>query len=100
GAILVDAGAARALSEKGASLLPGGVVDVEGDFARGDIVDIRASDVAGAHPIARGIVQYSARDIRRIARRHSREIQTILGYTYDAAVVHRDDLVVLQVAPA
>ncbi|MDX9765298.1 MAG: glutamate 5-kinase, partial [Chiayiivirga sp.] len=72
GAILVDAGAARALSEKGASLLPGGVVDVEGDFARGDIVDIRASDVAGAHPIARGIVQYSARDIRRIARRHSR----------------------------
>ncbi len=100
GAILVDAGAARALSEKGASLLPGGVVEVEGDFARGDIVDIRASDVAGAHPIARGIVQYSARDIRRIARRHSREIQALLGYTYDDAVVHRDDLVVLQVAPA
>lgn len=95
GAVLVDAGAARALSEKGASLLPGGVVEVEGDFARGDIVDVRAAEGAGARPVARGIVQYSARDIRRIARRHSREIQAILGYTYDDAVVHRDDLVVL-----
>jgi glutamate 5-kinase len=95
GAVVVDAGAAHALAEKGASLLPGGVVEVEGDFARGDIVDIRTIDGGAARSIARGIVQYSARDIRRIARRHSREIHAILGYTYDDAVAHRDDLVVL-----
>lgn len=94
GAVLVDAGAARALAQKGASLLPGGVVGVEGDFARGDIVDIRIDEDAVTEPLARGIVQYSARDIRRIARRHSREIADILGYCYDDAVVHRDDLAV------
>ena len=91
GAVLVDDGATRALREKGASLLPGGVVDAQGDFARGDIIEIRH----GEAPIARGIVQYSARDIRRIARRHSREIDAILGYNYGETVVHRDDLATL-----
>lgn len=95
GTVRVDAGAARALAEKGASLLPGGVVAVEGDFARGDIVAIAPAEGEPSRPLARGIVQYSARDIRRIARRHSREIQSLLGYAYDDAVVHRDDLVIL-----
>ena len=95
GVILVDDGAARALKEKGASLLPGGVFDAQGDFARGDIIEIRHAGGQGTQVIGRGIVQYSARDIRRIARRHSRDIDAILGYNYGETVVHRDDLATL-----
>ena len=95
GAIVVDAGAANAMGQKGASLLPGGVTTAEGDFRRGDMVELVLRDEAGDRRIARGVSQYSAVDIRRIARRHSREIETILGYTYGENVVHRDDLVLL-----
>lgn len=96
GAILVDAGAARALADKGASLLPGGVRGAEGEFRRGDMVEIRVqADGEPPRSLARGIAQYSALDMRRIAGRHSREIETLLGYTYGENVVHRDDLVLL-----
>ena len=95
GAIVVEAGAANAMGQKGASLLPGGVATAEGDFRRGDMVELVLRDEAGDRRIARGVSQYSAVDIRRIARRHSREIETILGYTYGENVVHRDDLVLL-----
>ncbi|WP_372013113.1 glutamate 5-kinase [Pseudoxanthomonas sp. 10H] len=95
GAIVVDAGAAGALADKGASLLPGGVVAAEGDFRRGDMVEVLLRDGDGERRIARGISQYSAVDVRRIARRHSREIEAILGYNYGGNVIHRDDLVVL-----
>ena len=93
GMIIVDVGAATALVEKGASLLPGGVVMADGEFARGDMVAIIARDVAGDRRIARGLSQYSAGDIRRIARRHSRDIEQVLGYNYGGNVVHRDDMV-------
>lgn len=93
GAIVVDAGAARAVCEKGASLLPGGVLEVQGDFARGDIIVIHGPDGTGTRVIARGIVQYAARDIRRIAHHHSDQIEAVLGYNYGDNVVHRDDLV-------
>lgn len=95
GAILIDAGAARALREKGASLLPGGVVGAEGEFRRGDMVEVRLFDPQGQQRIARGVSQYSATDIRRISQHHTREIETILGYNYGDNVVHRDDLVLL-----
>ncbi|MCD9086748.1 glutamate 5-kinase [Stenotrophomonas sp. SY1] len=95
GAILVDAGAARALREKGASLLPGGVVGAEGEFRRGDMVEVRLFDAQGQERIARGVSQYSAVDIRRISQHHTREIESILGYNYGDNVVHRDDMVVL-----
>ncbi|MEA9578933.1 glutamate 5-kinase [Xanthomonas nasturtii] len=95
GAILIDAGAATALCDKGASLLPGGVAGAEGDFRRGDMVEIRLRDADGERCLARGVSQYSALDIRRIARRHSREIDSVLGYSYGENVVHRDDLVLL-----
>ncbi|CAG2090647.1 glutamate 5-kinase [Xanthomonas euroxanthea] len=95
GAILIDAGAAAALTDKGASLLPGGVAGAHGDFRRGDMVEIRLRDAAGERCLARGVSQYSAVDIRRIARRHSREIDSVLGYSYGENVVHRDDLVLL-----
>ncbi|WP_062355987.1 glutamate 5-kinase [Pseudoxanthomonas mexicana] len=95
GAIVVDAGAANAMGQKGASLLPGGVATAEGDFRRGDMVELVLRGEAGDQRIARGVSQYSAVDIRRIARRHSREIEAILGYTYGENVVHRDDLVLV-----
>lgn len=95
GAILIDAGAAAALTGKGASLLPGGVAGAQGDFRRGDMVEIRLREADGERCLARGVSQYSAVDIRRIAGRHSREIETVLGYSYGENVVHRDDLVLL-----
>ncbi|MBD9369059.1 glutamate 5-kinase [Xanthomonas sp. XNM01] len=95
GCILVDAGAASALADKGASLLPGGVTGAEGDFRRGDMVAVLLRDGDGEQRIARGVSQYSAVDIRRIARRHSRDIEAILGYNYGGNVIHRDDLVLL-----
>lgn len=95
GGVIVDGGAARAMGEKGASLLPGGVITAEGDFRRGDTVEVRLRDGAGDRAIARGVVQYSAVDIRRIARNHSRDIETILGYNYGENVIHRDDLVMV-----
>ncbi|HLT44442.1 MAG TPA: glutamate 5-kinase, partial [Luteimonas sp.] len=95
GGIFVDAGAASALVEKGASLLPGGVVAVEGEFRRGDMVEVLLRDGQGSARVARGVSQYSAADIRRIARRHSREIEQVLGYSYGGNVIHRDDLMLV-----
>ena len=93
GAILVDAGAVRALAGSGASLLPGGINGVDGEFARGDMIEIRCRDEAGERLVARGVTQYSAVDVRRIARRHTRDIDGVLGYNYGESVVHRDDMV-------
>ena len=99
-AILIDAGAATALIDKGASLLPIGVADARGEFRRGDLVEIilietiAAADPA-AVPVARGVTQYSAADIRRIARKRSHEIEAVLGYNYGDSIVHRDDLSLL-----
>ena len=92
GAIEVDDGAKAALL-RGASLLPGGVRRVEGDFRRGDVVDVRAAD---GELLARGQAQYNANESARIAGRHSRDIEAILGFCYDEAMIHRDDLVLLQ----
>ena len=92
GAIRVDDGAKVALL-RGASLLPGGVRHVEGDFRRGDVVDVRAGD---GTLLARGQAQYNAGESTRIAGRHSRDIEAILGFRYDEAMIHRDDLVLLQ----
>ncbi|UPG88756.1 glutamate 5-kinase [Luteibacter aegosomaticola] len=91
GRISVDSGALDALRRRGASLLPGGVGDATGEFARGDVIEIAADGV----PFARGIAQYAATDVRRIARRHTRDIEAVLGYSYGETIVHRDDLVVL-----
>jgi glutamate 5-kinase len=95
GRVLIDAGAAQALAQKGASLLPGGVIGAEGDFRRGDMVEVALRDGEREQRVARGIVQYSAVDIRRIAQRHSRDIEGILGYSYGENIVHRDDLALL-----
>ena len=91
GVLVVDAGARAALL-RGASLLPGGVRSVEGDFRRGDVVEVR--DEAGT-VLARGQAQYNAVESTRIAGRHSRDIEAVLGFRYDEAMIHRDDLVLL-----
>jgi glutamate 5-kinase len=88
GALVIDAGAARALSE-GKSLLPAGVCAVEGRFERGDAVAVRDTD---GRELARGIVAYHAADAQRIAGRRSAEIETILGYRGRDEMIHRDDL--------
>lgn len=93
GAILVDEGAARALKGKGASLLPLGIVGALGEFARGDMIEIICSVEGGERRVGRGLTQYSAVDVRRIARRHTRDIEAVLGYHYGESVVHRDDMV-------
>jgi glutamate 5-kinase len=89
GRIHVDAGAVRALAGGRASLLPGGVLEVSGEFHRGDLVEI--VDDAGRH-VARGLSQYGTAEARRLAGKHSREIESLLGYSYGAEIVHRDDL--------
>ncbi len=95
GGIVIDSGAANALVEKGASLLPGGVLSAEGDFRRGDMVEVVLQEQGGRQRVARGVSQYSAADIRRIARHHSRDIEAVLGYSYGGTVIHRDDLMLV-----
>ena len=89
GALMIDAGARRALAQ-GRSLLPAGVKTVEGAFQRGDAVAVR---VDGGAEAGRGLVAYSAADARRIIGHKSREIERILGYRGRAEMIHRDDLV-------
>ncbi|MGH8726778.1 MAG: glutamate 5-kinase [Burkholderiales bacterium] len=92
GSLVLDEGAIIALKEQGKSLLPIGVAEAKGDFERGELVS--CVDSAGAE-IARGLVNYNAQETRRILRRSSAEIETILGYVDEAELVHRDNLVIL-----
>ena len=95
GAILIDPGALAALRDRGASLLPIGVVGAEGEFRRGDMVEVLLRDATGEVRVARGVTQYSAADIRRIARQPSHAVAGILGYHYGETIIHRDDLSLL-----
>lgn len=90
GSIYIDQGAEQALKGDGKSLLPIGVTKVEGLFARGDTVSI--CDFQGDE-IARGLVNYSAEELRQIIGCKSIDIINILGYTGDKEVIHRDNLV-------
>jgi len=91
GRLVIDTGAAKALV-KGSSLLPVGVVAVEGDFERGDAITV--VDDRG-HEIARGLAAYSGSDARKISGRRSDEIEELLGYAGRDVIIHRDDLVLL-----
>ena len=90
GRVWVDAGAVAALG-RGKSLLPAGVVAVEGGFGRGDPVGIVGPDGA---LLGRGLVRYTALEARAIAGHRSGEIEVILGYAGRAALIHRDDMVI------
>jgi glutamate 5-kinase len=90
GTLIIDAGAVAAL-RRGNSLLPVGVVRIEGGFARGDAVIIRGPDGV---EIGRGLCAYDAEDAQKIRGRSSSEIDALLGFSGRAEMVHRDDLVV------
>jgi glutamate 5-kinase len=90
GTLTIDAGAVAAL-RRGKSLLPAGVIRVEGGFARGDAVIIRGPD---GTEIGRGLVAYDAGDAEQIRGKSSGDIALVLGVEGRAEMVHRDDLVI------
>jgi len=90
GSVTLDAGAAKALSEDGKSLLPIGVVEVSGEFERGEVVACR--DATGRE-IARGLINYSSSETRLIMRKASSEIEGILGFIEEPELIHRDNLI-------
>ncbi|HSQ09240.1 MAG TPA: glutamate 5-kinase [Burkholderiaceae bacterium] len=92
GRVVVDDGAAKALASGGKSLLPIGVIEVEGDFQRGDAVGCVTRE---GREIARGLANYSSSDARQIARRPTSDIQGILGFIEEPELIHRDNLVLL-----
>ena len=92
GAISLDQGATVAVRGLGKSLLPTGITGVSGDFRAGEAVSLVNPD---GNEIARGLVAYSAEDLRKIAGRRSDEIHGILGFDNGDVAVHRDDLVLV-----
>ena len=92
GQLRLDAGAVRALAQDGKSLLPIGVVDLSGDFERGEVVSCLNPE---GQEIARGLVNYSSAETRRILRAPSSEIEARLGYIDEPELIHRDNLVLL-----
>ena len=92
GAIIIDNGAHQALKNHGVSLLPAGVINVDGFFERGDIVYVLDSQ---KDKIACGISNYNSYDITRIKGIKSSQIEKILGYDYGQEVVHRNNLVLI-----
>ncbi len=92
GSITLDDGAVRAVVERRSSLLPAGIAGVEGEFCAGDPVELRDT---GGRPVARGLVNFDAREIPRLIGRSTRELARELGAEYEREVVHRDDLVIL-----
>ena len=91
GALTVDDGCAAALG-RGGSLLATGITAVEGDFARGDPVAVRDGE---GRTLAQGLVEYTSAEVARVLGRRSDEIEALLGYAPRAAVIHRDQLVLL-----
>lgn len=92
GQLIIDAGAARALAREGKSLLPIGVIRVQGTFARGDAV--ACIDEQGRE-VARGLVNYGSDQARLIARQPSSQIEALLGFVEEPEIIHRNNLVLL-----
>ena len=92
GSLVLDDGAVKVLQEAGRSLLPVGIKAVEGDFARGEIVSCRSQD---GLEVARGLVNYSADEARRIMGQASDQIEALLGYVDEPEMIHRDNMVLL-----
>jgi glutamate 5-kinase len=92
GRVVIDDGAVRAVRDRGSSLLPSGMIDVHGTFGVGDCIGLL--DATG-HELARGLVAYDSEACGRIKGQSSTRIEELLGYHMGDAVIHRDDLVVL-----
>ena len=92
GTVILDAGAAQALRQRGVSLLPVGVQDARGAFTRGELVACVSPE---GREIARGLINYGAEETRKIMGRASERIETLLGYVDEPELIHRDNLVLL-----
>jgi glutamate 5-kinase len=92
GRLVIDAGAREAIVEEGKSLLPSGVTEVEGNFIQGD--PVTCVDGSG-NPIAKGLVNYGADEIRKIMGLKTAKIEQVLGYKDYDEVIHRDNLAVM-----
>ena len=92
GKVVLDAGAVQKLTQEGKSLLPIGVVDVKGEFGRGAVITCIGED---GQAVARGLSNYTSAEARRIMRRPSAEIESILGFLEGTELVHRDNMVLL-----
>ncbi|OZA84667.1 MAG: glutamate 5-kinase [Burkholderiales bacterium 34-67-9] len=93
GAVRLDAGAAAKIVQEGKSLLPIGMTAVEGEFARGDVIALRAPD---GSELARGLANYSAAEARLLCRKASADFERLLGYAAEPEMIHRDNLVLTQ----
>jgi glutamate 5-kinase len=93
GRLLLDAGAAKVLRDSGRSLLPIGVVGVDGEFSRGDLVACVDSE---GEEVARGLANYGADEARLIMRQPSSRIEKLLGYVDEPELIHRDNLVLVR----
>lgn len=91
GAVLLDAGAARAIVKGNTSLLPVGVKEVRGDFKRGDVIAVLSPE---GDELARGLAGYSSSDTVRIVGHHTEEIEGILGFIEQPELIHKDNLVI------
>ncbi len=92
GSLTLDAGAARALTQGGKSLLPIGVTAVSGSFVRGELVSCVNAD---GNEIARGLANYSSLEAQKIMHKPTTEIEELLGYIAEPELIHRDNLVLL-----
>ena len=92
GSLILDTGAQKAIKERGCSLLPSGIVEVQGTFGVGDAVQCLDSD---GKAIATGLINYNSADVQRIKQHHSHDIEEILGAKDYDEVIHRDNLVIL-----
>ena len=90
GAVLIDDGAVAKLRDGGKSLLPIGMVEVQGEFARGDVIAVRS---VGGVEVARGLANYASAEARLIARKPSSEFERLLGFTGEPEMIHRDNMV-------
>jgi glutamate 5-kinase len=93
GRLYLDAGAVRAVAERGKSLLPAGVTRVDGTFSAGDPVDLVDDD---GRTVARGLVNYDSAELPALLGRSTRELARELGAEYEREVVHRDDMAVIR----
>jgi glutamate 5-kinase len=93
GALVLDDGAVRAVTERRASLLPAGITEVRGSFVAGDPVDLVTAE---SEPVARGLVNYDSDELPNLLGRTTHDLKAELGEGYEREVVHRDDLVVLR----
>jgi glutamate 5-kinase len=91
GSVVVDAGAIVKLRDEGKSLLPIGMLQVDGEFSRGDVIAVR--DGNGTE-VARGLANYSSAEARLICRKPSSDFERLLGYAAEAEMLHRDNLVI------